>query len=534
LDSDTVTDVWHPTVGKTDDYKQPFATASTTAISIMDNTLAIGANDTNSGGFWSETGAESLDRKLTKPKTVFTVIDNIQTPRITTVTGNLTISSATSTSLTIGTATTTGATIQIKAGPSQNLLLSGDSNTGLYVTAGGNVGIGTTGPYGLLSVLGSNSADVFVGGQVATVDSAGDAVINLGMARASGAFAAGMKSIQSWDGVQSDYTLKLQVHDGGVGDVTAATILSSGNVGIGTTTPAAKLDISTGTSGVSTGYSLTGLIIEGAASGNWLEFRNTAVGNAGITWADPNAADVANIYYAHDDNSMRFKTNGTNRVTIDSSGNVVITGNCSDAAGGGGCTADYAEVYQRDINDKDMAMTDILALDSNNGKVTRADKSAGKTNLIGVYSSAPGSLIGQRKSSIELGKGTGVMAGLDPDEIPVALNGRVPVKVNLEGGDIKIGDKISLSSIPGVGMKIVKGPMVGIAMEESTAEKPKDTIQLFINLSYAYDDSSIVPIFDGKIDAMAQRIDKQDKKIEELRGGFEKLKQEVKEIKRKR
>lgn len=30
-----------------------------------------------------------------------------------------------------------------------------------------------------------------------------------------------------------------------------------------------------------------------------------------------------------------------NVMTIDSSGNVVITGNCSDAAGGGGCTADY-------------------------------------------------------------------------------------------------------------------------------------------------------------------------------------------------
>ena len=28
-------------------------------------------------------------------------------------------------------------------------------------------------------------------------------------------------------------------------------------------------------------------------------------------------------------------------MTIDSAGNVVITGNCSDAPGGGGCTADY-------------------------------------------------------------------------------------------------------------------------------------------------------------------------------------------------
>ena len=77
--------------------------------------------------------------------------------------------------------------------------------------------------------------DVFLGGQVATIDSAGDAVINLGIARASNVFAAGMKAIQSWDGVQSDYTLKFQVHDGGVGDRTAMTMDNLGNAGIGTT-----------------------------------------------------------------------------------------------------------------------------------------------------------------------------------------------------------------------------------------------------------------------------------------------------------
>ncbi|MEK7164774.1 MAG: hypothetical protein AAB779_02405, partial [Patescibacteria group bacterium] len=100
---------------------------------------------------------ETLDHKINGPKSVFTVLDNIQTPKITAITGNLTISTASSTSLTIGTATTTGATIQIKAGPSQNLLLSGDSNVGLYVTAGGYVGIATSTPSSPLYVY-SNSA----------------------------------------------------------------------------------------------------------------------------------------------------------------------------------------------------------------------------------------------------------------------------------------------------------------------------------------------------------------------------------------
>ena len=158
LDSDTVTDVWHPSVGKQDDASQPYATASTTAISIAGNTLAIGANDTSNGGLWSEYQSETLDHKLNGPKSVFTVIDRVQTPKITTVSGLLTIGTATSTSLTIGTATTTGSTIQIKAGPSQNLLLSGDSNMGLYVSSSGNVGIGTTTPSYLTDIYRNTAA----------------------------------------------------------------------------------------------------------------------------------------------------------------------------------------------------------------------------------------------------------------------------------------------------------------------------------------------------------------------------------------
>ncbi|MFH1193309.1 MAG: hypothetical protein V1656_03290, partial [Candidatus Jorgensenbacteria bacterium] len=167
---------------------------------------------------------------------------------------------------------------------------TGLPTNGLYVK--GNVGIGTATPYGLLSVLGSNSADVFLGGQVATVDSAGDAVINVGMARAAGTFVAGMKSIQSWDGVQSDYTLKFQVHDGGVGDVTAMTINNVGNVGIGTTAPALRLQVEGAATGMpaTSGTTQNGIMRlrasgspsaiidfgqDGAATGNaWIQSAN--------------------------------------------------------------------------------------------------------------------------------------------------------------------------------------------------------------------------------------------------------------------
>jgi len=90
LDSDTLIDVWHTDTQKQDDLLQPYGGASTTAIAYSDNTLAIANNSSTGGGVWSETGAESLDRRLSKPKVVLTVKDTIQTARIV-VTGELQI-----------------------------------------------------------------------------------------------------------------------------------------------------------------------------------------------------------------------------------------------------------------------------------------------------------------------------------------------------------------------------------------------------------------------------------------------------------
>src|SRR5262249_24576430 len=47
----------------------------------------------------------------------------------------------------------------------------------------------------------------------------------------------------------------------------------------------------------------------------------------------------------------------------------------------------------------------------------------------------------------------------------LALAGRVPVKVNLEGGPVRIGDYLTSSSRPGVAMRTVRpGRVIGVAM----------------------------------------------------------------------
>ena len=81
----------------------------------------------------------------------------------------------------------------------------------------------------------------------------------------------------------------------------------------------------------------------------------------------------------------------------------------------------------------------------------------------------------------------GIILGLSPDEFiagdkyPVALSGRIPVKINLEGGAIAIGDELSLSSTPGVAKKAQDGEQaIGYALENYAAETASSTIQFFI------------------------------------------------------
>ena len=77
-------------------------------------------------------------------------------------------------------------------------------------------------------------------------------------------------------------------------------------------------------------------------------------------------------------------------------------------------------------------------------------------SIIGVVSTKPGILLGFDDTPLTGGE----------QVYPVALSGRVPVKVSTEGGIIKPGDKIVLSSLGGIGMKATtSGNIVGIALE---------------------------------------------------------------------
>lgn len=114
---------------------------------------------------------------------------------------------------------------------------------------------------------------------------------------------------------------------------------------------------------------------------------------------------------------------------------------------------DVAEDYPS--RDDQLKPGDLVSLDENErGFVNRTAK-AYDQNILGVYSENPGLRLSQKEDEMNGGRA-----------IPVALVGRVNVHVSTENGEIKPGDYLTSSSVPGVAMKAKKtGQIVGKALE---------------------------------------------------------------------
>jgi hypothetical protein len=109
------------------------------------------------------------------------------------------------------------------------------SGTNIYNTNTGNVGIGTTSPAARLDILGGNWDTASTEGDLRI----GDATYRLKIGIATGGAGAGHATIAAQGGVNA-----LSLGAGTTLDTQRTlTILGTGNVGIGTTAPAAKLDV---------------------------------------------------------------------------------------------------------------------------------------------------------------------------------------------------------------------------------------------------------------------------------------------------
>ena len=134
-------------------------------------------------------------------------------------------------------------------------------------------------------------------------------------------------------------------------------------------------------------------------------------------------------------------------------------------------SADLAERYP---STQQLEPGEVVSFDTqNSGRIVRSAQANDK-NIMGIVSTSPGLTLGGGED--------------DVGQYPIALSGRVLVKVNAENGSIAIGDRIVSSSEPGVGMKAtMAGQVVGIAMEPfSSLNEGKITV--FVQKEYYYGD----------------------------------------------
>ncbi|MBI2475918.1 MAG: DUF5011 domain-containing protein [Candidatus Taylorbacteria bacterium] len=153
-----------------------------------------------------------------------------------------------------------------------------------------------------------------------------------------------------------------------------------------------------------------------------------------------------------------------------SAGGEAFTGGGAWNAGG----ADVAEYFPTD--DYTLEAGDIVSiligLTSQNGLVERS-RGPYDQGMVGIVSTNPGVKLGSDISGGHAGKQ------------PIALAGRVPVKVSLDNGPIKKGDFLTSSNRPGIAMKATDaGRVIALALEDFTLDDSasgKATLLAYVN-----------------------------------------------------
>jgi hypothetical protein len=113
-------------------------------------------------------------------------------------------------------------------------------------------------------------------------------------------------------------------------------------------------------------------------------------------------------------------------------------------AAGGAWNSGGADLAERYSSTQQLEAGEVVASDQFNPQNVQRSTTSYQSNLMGVVSTDPGFVAG----------------AYTENSYPIALVGRVPVKVSNENGNIRIGDYLTSGSIPGYAMKATMGGRV--------------------------------------------------------------------------
>lgn len=346
----------------------------------------------------------------------------------------------------------------------------------------GNVGVGTTDPSQLLEIVNtgdtqslridhdtSTNAGLVLFNDVASTFSSSDGLFRV---HQNGTAASATAMTLRQDGTGNFLEIS---EDDNTADILM--VEAGGDIGIGTSTPGNIIDVFTGTSSDGT---------------NALRFNNFDAGPRVILWDGGSTTSYGglgkttsalDISIPSSGNRFRFMADGTEVARIQGNGLVGIGDTSPDeelTVVGGLCVKDNADdtctTASGDIdadgainannfdlaenfltNDETLTAGEIVTYDSNNPQWYVQRASDKNQPILGVVSTAPSLVMGYAVTP----------ANFNQNEVrPIALAGRVPVKVSTQNGAVAIGDRLTLSDTPGVAMKAAGGDnSIGIALE---------------------------------------------------------------------
>lgn len=260
---------------------------------------------------------------------------------------------------------------------------------------------------------------------------------------------------------------------------------NTGGVGIGTTTPAGKLNVSAlgqtallvngrDTLGISLPVHIlvdtTTQVFDTNTFGRLLRFQDQRAGagiydlgidgNSSFFITTKNAVTGAKAFVVTAAGKIGINGILTPNAALGVSGNIAASGTIMGGVG----APDLAENI---AGAAEVEAADVVIVDPRGGERVVRSQSPYQTSVLGVISTKPGLLTNAQASDVDSSRKP------DATQRPIALAGRVPVKVTLDGGPIKPGDLLASSGVPGHAMRAAepwRGGIVGVALTGFTGK----------------------------------------------------------------